>query len=176
MFDIVAREYRDRLHDFEHPWNDLLQDISLIADDFICDFVRKKQNSLQPIQKGRRDVVVFVLFLQNLQGQVSLLLISGAQVASTNPKSDGSKTEECFCDWIELEPVRDCWPPRGKLTSAKTAPYLRALSTNFSVLAPIIGEYFVNNPWSTLSDERRSSAYTTIVSRPQWGVKKRQTV
>jgi len=64
----------------------------------------------------------------------------------------------------------------GELTSAKTAPYLINLSTTLSVGASIIGEYFSNNPSSSLSDNRRDSAYTTVVSRLRWGVVKRQTV
>jgi len=52
MLDIVARKFRNPLHDFEHPGDDLLQDFCLFADDFICDLVRENQNALQPTQKG----------------------------------------------------------------------------------------------------------------------------
>jgi hypothetical protein len=52
----------------EHPWDDFLQDICLFADDFICDLVREEQYTLQPVQKDRRHLVVFVLFLQELKG------------------------------------------------------------------------------------------------------------
>ena len=46
-----------------------------------------------------------------------------------------------------------------QLTSAKTAPYLIALSTDFSVDPLISGEYSFSNPSSSCSDERRASTY-----------------
>jgi len=46
MLDIVARKFSDPLHDFEHSGDDLLQHFRLFADDFICDLVREKQNTL----------------------------------------------------------------------------------------------------------------------------------
>ena len=52
----------------------------------------------------------------------------------------------------------------GELTSAKTVPYFMILSTILSVGASIIGENFSNSPSSSLSDERRDSAYSNIVS------------
>ena len=64
----------------------------------------------------------------------------------------------------------------GGLTSAKTVPYLIALSTILSVGSSIIGEYVSSNPSSSLRDERRSSAYAEIVSRDGWAMAKRQTV
>ena len=52
----------------------------------------------------------------------------------------------------------------GELTAAKTAPYLTTLSTTLSVGSSIIGEYVFNNPSSSLSDERRDSAYASIIN------------
>jgi hypothetical protein len=74
-FDIVTRTFRDLLHHFEHSRDHLLQDIRLFADDFIRDLVRQRHNPLQPIEKARRDLVVFVLFLQELDGRVLPLLL-----------------------------------------------------------------------------------------------------
>jgi len=52
-----------------------------------------------------------------------------------------------------------------ELTSAKTAPYLIALPTNFSVDPLSSGEYSFNNPSSLWSDERRASVYAITISR-----------
>ena len=46
----------------------------------------------------------------------------------------------------------------GDRTSAKIVPYFITLSTTLSVCSSINGEYFSNNPSSSLSDERRDSA------------------
>ncbi|SRR5258706_8100297 len=64
----------------------------------------------------------------------------------------------------------------SELTSAKTAPYLIALSTDFSVDPLISGVYSVSNPSSSWSDERRASAYGDISSWHGWAVAKIQTV
>ncbi len=63
-----------------------------------------------------------------------------------------------------------------ELTSAKTAPYLIALSTDFSIGPVISGEYSFSNPSSSWSDERRASTYAKIISRPRWAVPKVRTV
>jgi len=57
-----------------------------------------------------------------------------------------------------------------ELTPVKAAPYLIALSTDFSIDPLISGEYPSNNPSSSWSDERRASAYTTFISQRdgQW--------
>ena len=52
------------MHYSEHSGNELLQDISLLGDDFICDLLRQRQNPLQAIAKARGHLVVLVLFLQ----------------------------------------------------------------------------------------------------------------
>ena len=50
----------------------------------------------------------------------------------------------------------------GEPTSAKTAPNLIALSTDFSIDPLISGAYSVSNPSSSWSDERRAFAYADI--------------
>jgi len=64
----------------------------------------------------------------------------------------------------------------GGLTSAKTVPYLIALSTILSVRPSIIGEYVSSIPSSSLMDERRVSVYGQIVSWDERATTKRQTV
>ena len=51
----------------------------------------------------------------------------------------------------------------GQPTSAKTVPYLIALSMDFSVDPLITGVYSFSNPSSSWSDERRASAYADII-------------
>ena len=54
MFDIVARNFRDLVHHLIHSRYDVLQEIHLFADDFVCDyFVRERQNALHPVQKAQ---------------------------------------------------------------------------------------------------------------------------
>ena len=94
---------------------------------------------------------------------------SDTSVARTNLKCDTGKTEDSLCDWVQLVGVNPLWFPYGRAnigerTSAKTAPYFIALSTTLSVDASIVGEYFSNNSSSSLSDERRDSAYAKSVS------------
>ena len=64
----------------------------------------------------------------------------------------------------------------GELTSAKTAPNLIALPTDFSIDAPISGEYFSSNLSSSRSDKRRASAYADILSGQDGEVAKVRTV
>jgi hypothetical protein len=45
----------------------LLQDFCLFIVDLVCDLVREKQNALQPIQKVKWNLVILVLFLQQLK-------------------------------------------------------------------------------------------------------------
>ena len=54
------------------------------------------------------------------------------------------------------------------LTSAKTFPYLIAVSTDFSIDRLINGEYSFNNPSSSWSDKRRASAYANRISWRGW--------
>ena len=98
------------------------------------------------------------------------------QAANTNFKGGTGKTEDSLCDRIQLEGVNHADFQLGELTSAKTAPYLMALSTILSVDAPIIGDCFVNNPSSSLSNECRDSACVDIISWMRWANAKRRTV
>jgi len=45
-----------------------LQEVRLLADDFLRDNVRERQNVLQPFQKTRWHLVALVLYLQELCG------------------------------------------------------------------------------------------------------------
>jgi hypothetical protein len=90
-------------------------------------------------------------------------------VASTNLECDTGKTEDSLCNWVQLESVNFFWFPYGRVhiggpTSAKTVPYLITLSITLSVDVSIIGEYPSNNPSSSLIDERRDSAYESIIT------------
>jgi len=64
----------------------------------------------------------------------------------------------------------------GEQTSAKTAPYLIVMSTDFSIDPLISGEYSLSNPSSSWSDERRASTYAGIIRRRRWAVRKVRTV
>ena len=76
MLNIVARKFRDPLHNLEHSRDELLQDLCLFADDFTYGLVCQRQNALQPIQEDQWHLVTFVLFLQELSGlALSPLLI-----------------------------------------------------------------------------------------------------
>ena len=68
MFDVVTRHFSDPVHHFKHSRNDLLQEIRLFTDDFFRDNVRERQDSVQPVQKTRRHLVVLILFFQELNG------------------------------------------------------------------------------------------------------------
>jgi len=153
------------LHHFKHPRDDLLQEFCLFADELVRDLVRKEQNALQPIQKAQRDLVVLVLFLQELNGQaLPLLLIRRS--ASTNLECGAYNTEGSLCDWMELKGVSAVLVGFhiGERTSANAAPYLINLSKVLSIDGFINGEYFSNNPSSSWSVERRNPAYSTIIS------------
>jgi hypothetical protein len=76
---------RDPVHHFEHSWDGILQHFCLFADNFVCNRVRKPQNALQLIYQVGQHVVVFVLFLQELDGQaLPLLLMRQYQARTSN--------------------------------------------------------------------------------------------
>jgi hypothetical protein len=75
MFDVVAGKYRNPFHYLEHSRDDLLQNFRFFTDNLICDLVCQRQNALQLIQKARWNLVVFVLFLQELNGETLPLLL-----------------------------------------------------------------------------------------------------
>jgi hypothetical protein len=104
VFDVLARYFSDPVHYFEHPREDLLQEICLFADDFLRDNVREIQDALQPLHKTQRYLVVLVLFVQELNSQ-ALLSAADAQVTSTHLKRNVGNTEDSLCDWVQLQGV-----------------------------------------------------------------------
>ena len=84
--------------------DDLLQDICLFAENIVCDLLPQRQDTLQPIQKGRWHLVIFVLFLQELSSQV-LSSVLDTLAVSTDLKRDAGKAEDRLCDRIQLESV-----------------------------------------------------------------------
>jgi len=77
MFDIVAGSFCDPVHHLKHSRDDLLQEICLFTDDFFRDKFRERQNMLQPVQKTRRYLVIFVLFFQELDSHALPPLLTG---------------------------------------------------------------------------------------------------
>ena len=74
MFDIVARNCRDFVHNLIHSRDDLFQEVRLFADYFVRDYfvrdnVRESQNALQPVQEAQWYLAVLGLSLQQLHGQ-----------------------------------------------------------------------------------------------------------
>jgi len=68
------------VHYFVHLRDELLEDFflvgdvfCLVGDDFICDQLRQRNNALQPIEKARGQLVILVLFLQELNPQALFL-------------------------------------------------------------------------------------------------------
>ena len=118
---------------------------------------------------------MFILFLQELNDQ-ALPQLQRRQQRATNLERDTSKTKKSLCDWIQLGSVNIVLVSVCELTSAKTAPYLMALSTTLSIGPSIIGEYPSNNPSSSLSDDRIDSACSRIISWLRSGVARRRTV
>ena len=153
------------MHYFKHSWDEVLQNFCLLGDNFICNLLHQGQNTLHPIAKARGHLVILVLFFQELNRQ-TLLSASRMPVAITHLKRDASNTKYSFCNWIQLIVVNVLLVlcGRGQLTSAKTAPYLIALSTALSIDPLIIGACFSSNPSSSRSDKRRASSYAKLVA------------
>ena len=89
---------------------------------------------------------------------------SGIPVARTCLKRDAGNTKDSLRNWVQLLGVNILlvlWDV-SELTSVKTAPYLIALSTVFSIDLPIIGVYSSSNPSSSWSDKRRASTYAKL--------------
>jgi hypothetical protein len=99
MSDVVARNFCDPEHHFEHSGDDLLQEICLFTDDFIRDNVCERQFALQPVQKPERYLVDLVLLFQDLYGP-ALSSAADMPLASTNLKRNLGNTEDGLCDWI----------------------------------------------------------------------------
>ena len=151
------------MHYFKHSRDELFQDFCFFGDDFICHLPHQRQDTLYPIAKTRRHLVILVLFLQELSPKALLLhLICQWRAQTSNVTLVTPKT--AFAIGFNYQVSISCpfWED-GQPTSAKTAPYLIALSTDFSVDPLIIGVYSFSNPSSSWSDERRASAYTTLL-------------
>jgi hypothetical protein len=92
------------MHHFKYSREDPLQEICLFADNFFRDNARERQDAPQPVQKTRRNLVVLVLFFQELNKQ-ALPSAAHTQSASTNLKRNFGNTEDSLCDWVQLQGV-----------------------------------------------------------------------
>jgi|SRR5258706_15961262 len=90
---------------FEHSLDNFFQNLCLFADDVLCNLLPERQNALQPIQECRWHLIVFVLFLQELNSTSSISSASDTRAAITNLKRDTGKTKYSLCDRIQLEGV-----------------------------------------------------------------------
>ena len=146
------------MHYFKHSRDELLQDFCLFGHDLICHLFRQRQNPLHPTAKTRGHLVILVLFLQQLQPQGLLIpLISRWRAQTSNVTLATPKTAFAIGFNYQVSMPCSSYVDVGRPTSAKTAPYLIALSTAFSVDPPMSGEYPSSNPSSSWSDERRAS-------------------
>ena len=102
MSDIGTRMLRYSLHHLEHPRDDFFQDIRFLIHNFVRDLVCQRQNALQSIEKAQRDLVVFVLFFQELNSQALHLLSDILVVVRTDLRSYGGKIEGGFGNRIKL--------------------------------------------------------------------------
>jgi len=119
---------------------------------------------LQLIQQAQWHLIVFVLFLQELNDQ-ALPLLSVTPVESTNLKCDFGNTEDSLCDRIELRGVNVLLvPERTELTSANTAPSRIPFSKVLSIVLLISGLNSFIKSSRFWSDERSGSVYVGIVS------------
>ena len=152
------------MHYFKHLRDELFQDFGLFGDDFICHLLCQRQNTLHPIAKARGHLVILVLFLQELNHE-ALLLTPICQWRAHTSNVTLITLRTAFAIGFNYQVSVSCsfHVEVGQPTSAKTAPYLIALSTDFSVHPLIIGAYSLSNPSSSWSDERRASAYPDII-------------
>ena len=104
------------MHYFKHSWDELFQDFCLFGDDFICDLLHQRQNTLHPVKKTGRYLVVLVLFLQELKpGGVTSA--PDMLAASTNLKRDRGNTEDSLRNWVQLSGVNILRVPCGGRTT-----------------------------------------------------------
>ena len=146
------------MHYFKHSWDEVLQDLCLLGDNFICNLLHQRQNALHSIAKTRGHLVILVLFFQELHRHALLLpLVCQQKGHTSNVTLATPKT--AFAIGFNYQVLISCsfYMHGRQLTSAKTAPYLIALSTAFSVDPLIIGENLSSNPSSSWSDKRRVS-------------------
>src|SRR5258706_10808828 len=147
------------MHYSKHSWDEDLQDFCLLGDNFICNLLHQRQNTLHPIAKTRGHLVILVLFFQELNQTLLLSLV--CQQRRTHLKRGVGNTDDNLCNWVQLPGVSVFLVLRGwdagQLTSAKTAPSLNALSSAFSIDPLIIGVYSPNNLSRSWRDKRRAS-------------------
>jgi hypothetical protein len=105
VFHVLARYFSDPVHHLKHPREDLLQEVCLFTDDFLCDNVREMQDALQPLHKTRRYLVVLVLFFQELNSQ-ALPSAADRQATSTDLRRNVRNIEDSLCDWVQLQGVK----------------------------------------------------------------------
>ena len=94
------------MHYGKHSWDEVLQYLCLLGDNFICDLLRQRQNALHSIAKARGHVVILVLFFQELNPR-SLLSASSVPVTMTYLKRDAGKTNDSLGNWVQLAGVND---------------------------------------------------------------------
>src|SRR5258706_4575313 len=63
------------MHYSKHSWDEDLQDFCLVGDNFICNLLHQRQNTLHPIAKARGHLVILVLFCQELNQTLLLSLV-----------------------------------------------------------------------------------------------------
>ena len=165
------------MHYFKHSRDELLQDFCIVGDDVVCNLLRQGQNPLHSITKARGQLVIFVLFLQELNRRALLpTLIRGWRAQTSNVTLATPKTAFAIGFNYQVSKYCSFYVNMEQLTSAKTAPHLIALSTDFSVDPLISGEYFFSNPSSSWSDERKVSTYAKISNRRRGAVPRIRTV
>ena len=152
------------MHYFKHSRDELFQDFRLFGNDFICHLLHQRQNTLHPIAKTRRHLVILVLFLQKLHHD-ALLLTQKCQCRAQTSNVTLAKPKIAFEIGFNYQVSMSCLfhVEGGQPTSAKTAPYLIALSTDLSIDPLITGAYSFSNPSTSWSDERRASPYVDII-------------
>ena len=84
MFDIVAQNFRDLVHQLIHSRDGVLQMICFFANYFVHNDVRERQNALELVQKTQWYLAVFILYLQELSDQALPLLLIRQQRARTS--------------------------------------------------------------------------------------------
>ena len=75
--DVVACKFRYSLHHLEHSWDNFFQDIRFLTHGFIRNPVRQRQKAMQSVEEAQRYLVIFILFLQELDVKCHLHIRSG---------------------------------------------------------------------------------------------------
>jgi len=71
--DIITRQFCDLVQYSKHSWDEVLQYFCLLGDNFICNLLHQRQNTLHPIAEARGHLIILVLFFQELNRQTLLL-------------------------------------------------------------------------------------------------------